>query len=227
MKLFTGCLLCALLLSSVAGAAESWSQLQARMDKAAASFHGMTASLKRLTHTAVINDDTEETGTVTMRKVGRRAQGLIDFTSPDKKTVAFADRKLEIYFPKIKTVQEFDLGAHGEQLDQFLMIGFGTTGKDVAQAYAVKVLGEDSVQGHPATKLELTPKTKEARKYLKKLELWIPEGETYPIRERLYEPSGNYTVVSYDDLKINPPVRNEDLALKLPAGVKREYPQKQ
>ena len=31
-------------------------------------------------------------------------------------------------FPKIKTLQVFDLDKHGEQLDKFLMIGFGTSG---------------------------------------------------------------------------------------------------
>ena len=34
---------------------------------------------------------------------------LIEFTEPDPKTVAFQGHTVEIYYPKIQTVQEFDM----------------------------------------------------------------------------------------------------------------------
>ena len=60
------------------------------------------------------------------------------------------------------------------------------------------------------------------------LELWIPEqGEPYPVREKISQPSGDYRLVTYSELKINPPnLKADALRLKLPSGVKTEYPGK-
>jgi outer membrane lipoprotein-sorting protein len=156
--------------------------------------------------------------------------GLIDFLTPDPRTVHFEKRSLQIFYPKIKTVNKWDLGKHGEQLDQFIMIGFGTSGTQLARDYTVKVLPNDKGTGPqdiPTIRLQLIPKAEEARHYLQKLELWIPvSGDPYPVREKISQSSGDYRLVSYSDLKINPPLKPEALQLKLPPGVKFEQPGK-
>src|SRR5437016_8949132 len=82
--------------------------LLGRMDQAAASFQSMSTKVKYLTHTAVLNDNSDEAGTVLMKKVrANLVQGLIDFTYPDHRTVVIEQRKVQVYYPKIKTVQVF------------------------------------------------------------------------------------------------------------------------
>ncbi len=212
----------------VASADDNLQQVLARMDKAAVSFKAMTAQVTYITHTDVLNDDTTETGTVTMKKVqAGEVQGKVDFTAPDRKTVTIEKRRVKEFFPKINTLQIFDLDKHGEQLDKFFMIGFGTSGMELAKDYDVKVLGIESGKGQPAIHLQLLPKAPEARQYIQKLELWIPqEGDPYPIREKILEPSKDYRLVTYSDLKINPALPADALQLKLPPGVKTEYPGK-
>ena len=224
-------LLCAAALAAGPAVADDGGlhDLQARMDAAAKNFQSMTARVTYLNHTDVLDDNSTETGTVTMKKVqAGDVQGRIDFELPDKKTVTIEARRVQIYLPKIKTVQIFDLGKHGEKLDQFIMIGFGTSGKQLATDYTMKVLGNDTVKGPQpvqAIKLELTPNTAEAREYLKKLELWIPvTGDPYPIQEKISQPSGDYRLVNYSGMKINPPLKADALELKLPPGVKTDYP---
>lgn len=199
-------------------------QVLARMDKAAADFKSMTAQVTWVTHTEVLNDDTTESGSVTMRKVqAGEVQGLVEFTAPDHKIITFEKRRLQEYLPKINTLQVFDLAKHGEQLDKFLMIGFGTSGMELASNYTVTVLGSEK----NVIRLQLIPKSAEARQYVKKLELWVPDqGDPYPLREKTFEPSGDYHLVTYSDLKINPPLKPDALQLKLPADVKTEYPGK-
>jgi outer membrane lipoprotein-sorting protein len=128
----------------------------------------------------------------------------------------------------MKTVQIFDLGKHGEQLDQFILIGFATSGTELAQAYAMKVLGPEKAQGQKTIRVEMIPKSEQAREYLQKLDLWIPErpAQPYPVQEKIYQKSGDYRLVTYSDMRINPPLKPDALKLKLPAGVKTEYPQK-
>ncbi len=205
---------------------DSVQQVLARMDKAASDFKSMTAQVTNVEHTDILNDDSKEVGTVTMKKVQPgEVQGRVDFTVPDPKIITFEKRRFQEYYPKINTLQVFDLDKHGEQLDRFLMIGFGTSGTELAKDYDVKVLGTENIDQRSAIRLQLTPRAAEAKQYVKKLELWIPDqGEPYPLREKIFEASGNYILVTYSDLKINPPLKPDALQLKPPAGVKIEHP---
>jgi outer membrane lipoprotein-sorting protein len=203
----------------------------ARMDKAAGKFRTMAAHVTNVTHTDVLNENSTETGSVVMKKVqAGEVQGLIEFLAPDKRTIAFEKRRLRIYYPRTNTVQEWDLGKHGEQLDQFLMIGFGTSGTSLAKDYTMSVLGADTVtgfEGKQTIRLRLIPKTDEAREYVKQLELWIPEmGDPYPIQEKISAPSGDYRLVTYSGLQINVPLAADALQLKVSGRVITEYPGK-
>jgi outer membrane lipoprotein-sorting protein len=210
---------------------EALQALSARMDKAANEFKAMTAQVTSVTHSDVLNEDSTETGTVVMQKLQPgEVQGLVNFVNPDPHTVTFEKRHLRLYYPKIKTLEVYDLDERGEQLDKFLMIGFGTSGTELAKDYDMKVLGTEAAKGDAGARtirLQLIPKSTEAREYLKSVELWIPEqGDPYPQREKILQPSGDYRLVTYGDLKINPALKPDALQLKPPAGVKTVYPGK-
>lgn len=222
------CLLAIAMLAPIARSSDALAEVLERMNRAGRDFKAMTAQVTYVTHTEVINENSTETATVTMKKVhSGEVQGRVDFTSPDVKTVTFSKRRAEIYYPKIKTLQVYNLDKHGEQIDKFLMIGFGTSGTELANDYSMKLLGMEAVNGQPTVHLQLTPKSNEARQYVSTLELWIPEtGDPYPVREKISQPSGDYRIVTYSDLKINPKLSPDVLQLKLPDGVKTEYPGK-
>jgi len=223
-------IVCLILATPAAFAAgnDSLQQVLARIDKAAKDFKSMTAQVTYVTHTEVLNENDTETGTITMKKVhAGEVQGLVDFTAPDRKTIAFEKRTAEEYLPKLKTVQVFDLTKHGEQIDKFIMIGFGTSGSELAKDYDMTVLGMENWNGQPSILLQLVPKTADARQYVQKLQLWIPaQGEPYPPHEKIFEPSGDYRLVTYTDLKINPPLAHDALKLKVPPGVETVHPGK-
>ena len=209
---------------------ESLQALLARMDKAATGFKAMTAQVTYVTHTDVLNEDNTETGTAVMEKVqAGEVKGRVDFVSPDPHIVIFEKSRVQRYFPKIKTLEVWDLEKNGEQIDKFVMIGFGTSGAELAKDYDVTILGTESLKSQPGkyVHLRLLPKSPEAREYVKSMELWIPEqGDPYPTQEKILQPSGDYRLVTYSDLRINPPLKADALQLKLPAGVKTVYPGK-
>jgi outer membrane lipoprotein-sorting protein len=212
--------------STLAAADDMVQQILARMDKAAGEFKAMTAQVTHLEHTDVLNEDTTESGTVTMKKVQPgEVLERVDFTVPDRKTITFEKRHVQEYLPKINTLQVYDLDKHGEQLDRFLMIGFGISGTELAKDYDVTVLGTESIKGQSAIRLQLNPRATEVRQYVQKIELWIPEqGDPYPLREKIFEPSHDYRLVTYSDLKINPLLQPDAMQLKPPPGVKVEHP---
>jgi len=215
-----------MLATPVPAAVPSLDEVLAAMDKAAASFSDMSAKLTRVDYTAVINDTTKESGVVRMKRVGSREIRMrIDFGEPDPRTVIFEKATIQIYYPKIQTVQVYNLGKQRSLVDQFLLLGFGSSGTELARNYSLKVTGEEQIAGEAATRLELVPKAASVREYIEKAELWISAGG-YPLRQRFDRPSGDYTLITYSDVQINTKMPDEALKLKLPKGVKIEYPQK-
>lgn len=218
---------CLLLLAAFsAQAASTAAQVLAQMDKEAPSFRGITASITRVKYTAILDDRSEEDGSIAIRRSGKNLESKILITKPNPRSVAFSGSKVEVFYPKINTVQEFDLGKNRGLLDQFLLLGFGGSGKDLAKAYTVTVKGSDTIDGVATTHLVLSPKSAKVREILKSVELWVPEGKAQPIRQKFIEPSDDYMEVTYHDLKLNPSLSAADLQLSLPPGVKREYPQR-
>jgi outer membrane lipoprotein-sorting protein len=197
------------------------------MDRSSASFRSLTAKIRRLSHTAVINENNIDSGTMYLKRSRPRdLRMLVNLTDPDPKSVAFEGHKLEVYYPKIKTVQEFDVGKNRSLLEQFLLLGFGSSGKELAANYTLRVLGAETVSGEKTTRLELTPKSAAVLAHLKKVELWISDTGGYPAQQKFYMPGSDYMLVTYSEMKLNPDLPDSALKLKLPRGVKREFPQK-
>lgn len=202
-------------------------EISARLDQNAASFRSMAAKLERLDYTAVIKDTTRETGSIRLlKKKNGSVEMRIDFTSPDSKQISYADRKVQSYLPKINTVQIVDVGKIDSLISQGILIGFGTTARELQKSYSLKVSGEEAVNGKPATRVELTPKGDSALMKVKKIEVWLAHSDGYPIRQKLYQGAGDYTQATYSELKINPPIDEKDFRLDLPKDVKKEYPAK-
>lgn len=204
----------------------SLEEVLARMDRAAGSFQAFSADLQSVAHTAVINEDDTDSGTILLKRTKHGMDMLVEFTAPNKKSIALRDRKIEIYYPNQQVIQEYDISRYRALLDQFMLIGFGTSGRELAEAYNMKVLGAETVAGQQTTGLELVPKSGEVLKNLKKMELWISDARTYPVRQKFYLTAGDYKLVTYTNVKMNPPLSDADLRLKVPKNTKREFPQK-
>jgi outer membrane lipoprotein-sorting protein len=199
----------------------------ARMDKSAAGFRGLTAKVRKIAYTALVKESAEESGSFSLfRPKPRDMRMLVEFDKPDPRAVCFQGKKIQIYYPKMQTVQEYDLGKQGALIDQFLLLGFGTPGSELRKSYEIKYGAEETVNGIKADKLELTPSSPEAKKYVKLVEVWVSQADGITVQQKVHEPSRNYVQFSYSDIKLNPPMTEDSVKLKLPKGVKKETLQK-
>jgi len=222
----SGALLLALVWTHVA-AATPLDDTLARLDKAAIGFRGLTANIRKVSYTAIIKESTEESGKMTLfRPKPKDLRMLVEFDKPEVRAVAFQNRKIQIYYPKLMTVQEYDLGKQASLVDQFLLLGFGTSSKDLQQNYDIKHTGEEVLPGGKADRLELVPKSEEARKSVRRIEIWISQADGVTVQQKVYQPSRDYVLISYADTKLNPAMTEDSVKLKLPKGVKKETPQK-
>ena len=199
----------------------------ARLDKAAAGFRGLTATIRKISFTAIIKESTEEDGKMTIfRPKPKDLRMLVEIEKPEARAVAFQNRKIQIFYPKLMTVQEYDLGKQASLVDQFLLLGFGTPSKELMQSYDIKLTGEEMLPGGKADRLELTPKSEEARKSVKRIEIWISQADGITVQQKVHQPSRDYILISYAGIKLNPAMTDDSVKLKLPKGVKKETPQK-
>src|ERR1043166_5936106 len=100
----------------------------ARMDSAAAKYKGMKADVRRLAHLEVLKEDTIETGTMAVRRPSAKELTMrITIQPPNEKQVRVTSAKAEIFYPKMNTVQEYEIGKAGAVKEQLLLLSFGST----------------------------------------------------------------------------------------------------
>ncbi len=207
-------------------AAENTQSVLARLDRESKSFRQITAKLTRATHTAILNDTTSESGRMWMRRAGRNVSIRTEIIEPEARAYSFEGNTGQVYYPKMNTVQIYDVGKSRTLVDQFLLLGFGTSGTDLAKNYTVDAAGEDVLKGQKTTRLELVPRSPKVKEQITKVELWVPLDAGHPVQQKFYQPGGDYYLVTYSDVQLNPNLPDDAFRLKLPANVKREYPQK-
>ena len=198
----------------------------ARMDQAAAHFTSLSADLRRVAHTDVINEDMVDMGTIQMkRSKGHDVRMFLDIQKPDPKQVLIDTKRVELYYPDSLLEQIYDLtGKYKSLVDQFLLLGFGSTSAELESSYTISLGGTEVINGERATRLQLTPKSPEVLTHLKRVDLWLSDQTGLPLQQKFYEPSGDYQLATYTNIKINPNL--PELKLDLPRGVKKEYPLK-
>lgn len=197
----------------------------ARMDKTAQQFKGITADIKRDVYTVVINDHERDSGTIEVKREKHETRMLIEFTGPDAKTVSLDGSTLSIYYPKINTVQVYDVGSKRDLVDQFLLLGFGASSTELKTTYAITFLGTEMIGSETTWHLQLVPKSADILKNLKKAELWIAETSGLPAQQKFVTSStGDYNLVMYSNTRFNPPLPDSALKLHYPKGATVEHP---
>ncbi len=206
--------------------ADTLEEILKRMDASAKKFQSVSATIKQITYNELLKDTSEGMGEMRLKKTNKGLVGIVDFAPPDKRTYHFNGGTVEIYYPKTNIEEIYDVSKYKGTMERALTLGFGTSGAELQKDYTIKMIGPDKVHGVAASHLELSPKSAEMQKLVTKVELWIQDGESYPVQEKGIQPSKDYTMFVYSDVKINPPLAPSSFEMKVPAGVKRVQPQK-
>ena len=198
----------------------------ARMDRAAEEFRSLSAKMKRIQFTAVLSEMSEMEGLVRLRRAKGGTIGVVEFQQPEQRTVFINGKSVQVFYPKANTVEIYDASKYTSNIDQILLLGFGTSSGELKKSYELKDGGPQNIAGTDTTRIELNPKSAELKKLITKIEMWIPDGQSNPIRVKFSEPSRNYELVDYSEIKTNPALPDSAFELKFPAGAKKIYPQK-
>jgi len=191
------------------------------MDQASSSFKGLTADIRKLAHTQVVNVDDVSEGMIAVKRFKPRDTRIrIDFKKPSQQMVAIGGGKVEIYYPKLNEVQEGDLGKIRSLVDQLMLLGFGGNSADLQDAYTVTLGGPDTVNGERTTRIVLIPKSKEILQSVKKCELWISD-KGLTIQQKFDQGGGDFLLSTYNKINLSANIPESAVKLDVPKGSKR------
>jgi hypothetical protein len=209
--------------------ADTLDQVLLRMDQAAQKFRSLSANVHKTVYTDSITSTDVEDGSFKMMKNGKDKFVLLaEFTGKDAYKLRLMGNQAEMYYPKAKTVQVYDTRKATKSVDQYLFVGFGTSSAELKKTYTVTLGEPETINGVKTTRIDLTPKSDEAKKLFNKIQLWIPDGKGNPIQEKIIsgKTGQDYKLFQYSDPKIrtvsDPPLALSDFDLNLPTGVTRQ-----
>lgn len=194
-----------------------------QLDNESKTFHSLTADIDRTKVTVVVNDKSTESGQIFVRHDDKMR---IDFSKPDQRTILRVGNDLYLFNPKINQLEEYDLSKRRALVDQFLLLGFGTSGNALKKSYLAVLLGEENIDNRKTLKLELTPKSDEVRNEVSKIQIWIDEATWLPDQQQFFETgSGDYLLIHYANVVRNAKISDNTFKQKWPKDVAHVKPQ--
>jgi outer membrane lipoprotein-sorting protein len=189
-----------------------------QLDQSARDFRSLSADVERTKVTVVVNDRSTETGTILVR--GEKM--LLELKAPDPRTILRTGDNLYLYEPGLNRVEEFNLGKNRGLVDQFLLLGFGTQGKELRNGYKISFVGEPLLDDKKTAELELTPKSEDVLKQFSKIQIWFDETLWLPVQQQLFEAgSGDYMIVRYSKIDRNPNIPDSKFKQHWPKGTEK------
>lgn len=184
------------------------------MDSAAASFRSAQADFEWDQYQKVVDETDTQKGTVYYRRAGNEIEMMAEIKEPEPKFVLYKEGKLQVYQPKMEQVMVFSAGAKHNEMESYLVLGFGGSGEDLIKTYDVTYVGEERIDNIETAKLQLIPKSEKVRNYFTKAFLWIDLGRGISVQQQFFEPQGDRRLAKYSAIRVPAKIGNEVFQLK-------------
>ncbi|MGA8621179.1 MAG: outer membrane lipoprotein carrier protein LolA [Candidatus Sulfotelmatobacter sp.] len=186
-----------------------------KMDEASASFHSAQADFIWDQYQRVVDQHDIQKGTVYYRRVGKEIEMMAEIKEPDRKFVLYKGGKLQVYQPKIDQVTEYPTGGNRNEIESYLVLGFGGSGQDLKNTFEVSYEGEETIDNIVTAKLQLLPKSEKVRNgYFSKAFIWIDLNRGTSVQQQFLQAQDDYRLAKYSDIRINPKISNDVFQLK-------------
>jgi outer membrane lipoprotein-sorting protein len=185
-----------------------------KMDAAASNFRTTQADFVWEQYQKVVNDKDTQKGTVYYRRAGKETQMMAEIKEPERKYVLFKDGKLQVYQPKIEQAMIYATGKNREEIESYLVLGFGGSGQDLLKAFEVSYQGPESIDNVSTAKLQLIPKSEKLRNTFKEIFLWIDLERGISVQQQFFEPQGDYRLAKYSSIRLKEKIPADVFQLK-------------
>jgi len=181
-----------------------------KMEEAGKTLKSLKAGFKQIRTYSLFGEKRESSGTIYYKKPGMM---LWQYDAPDNSSLYINGRSALMYIPDIKQVQKISLSR--DKKTEALLIGFGNSADEIKRNFNAR----SSPKGNGDYALELTPKTPELKALFSSLRLVIDGQRWIPVGSERREPGGDVTEFTFENIKINPPLKNSFFNFSIPKGV--------
>lgn len=214
-KLISAALFALCLVSVRAASAQDLKSVLSRLDAAAANFHTTSADFEFDTITTQpIYDKDVQKGTAYYKREGHSFQMAAHIHEANGRAaardLAYSNGKV-LYFDQMAN-QERVMDA--TKYESYLLLGFGASGREMAEKWNMKYLGSETVNGIKTDKLELVAKDPNVLRLIPKVTIWLDTAHAVSIKQIFDEGQGTSRVCTYSNIKTNQPLPKDAFTLK-------------
>jgi outer membrane lipoprotein-sorting protein len=185
-----------------------------QMDAASLKFQSTEADFRWDLYERVVKETTTQTGTIYFKKQGATTVMGAKLLTPSIKIIEFRNGTLRLFEPGINHLTTVDATKNKAQFESFLTVGFGGSGTDLAKAWKIMDLGDETVDGVQTAKLDLVPKDPAVRNNCTHMTIWVDPVRGIELKQSLYLPSDDYRTAVYTNIKYNQKVDEKPYQIK-------------
>jgi len=192
-----------------------------RMDQTAANFHTAQADLVWTTYNSVAEQNLTDTGKIYFRRSGKDIEMAAELLPPSARQIVFANGKVQVYTPGTGQVDVYDASAHRDEVETFLVLGFGSSGAALRKSFELSFGGKETINTNrvETDKLELVPISASIKSRFPKIDLWI-DAQGISRRQKLFQEGGDYRLADYSNIKLNDKLPKNVFKLKTSGSAK-------
>lgn len=188
----------------------------AKLDAAASRFKSTAADFQFDSVTTDPIPDTEvQKGTAYYQRKGAAFQMAAHIGEVNGKKVpkiyVYSAGKLKLNEPLINQVTTL---SSVSQYEGYLMLGFGASGKDLADKWDITDDGPETINGVQTEKLDLVAKDAKVRKNLPKVTIWIDTDRGVSLKQFFDEGQGQSRTCTYSNIKLNESLPGDAFSFK-------------
>ena len=200
-----------------AGAASERDAVLAKMNHSAAGFKSAQGDFEFETYTKLVDEKDQQQGRIYFRRTDKGVDAAFTIMGKVTKQMVYEDGLVRTYEPRINQITEWDVSRNQSTVEAFLSLGFGARGDDLLRDYGVKMAGWETVNGTRTARLDLTPKNEKMRQTYQKIVLWVDLEHNLLLQQQFFEPSGDYRLTRYTNMKLNGSLSDDAFRLKTAA----------
>lgn len=177
----------------------------AKLDAASAHFKSATADGQfDSVQTDPVPDTEVQKGTAYYQRKGTTFQMAVHISEVNSRKVPkvylFADGKLRLFEQLIDQVTTV---SKASQYEGYVLLGFGASGKELADKWDITDDGPEIINGTKTEKLELVAKDPTVRKNLIKVTIWLDLDRAVSLKQVFDFGQGQTRTCTYSNIRIN------------------------
>ena len=190
-------------------------QVLREMDAASAKFKSAEADFRWELYERVVKQVTTiQTGSIYFEKEGSSTRMGARIEQPAPKFLEFGDGTLRIFDPGPDHLTTVSSKQNEAQIEAFLTLGFGGSGKDLAKAWTISDLGTEAIEGVETAKLDLVPKDPSVRNNCTHIIIWVDTSRGISLKQEFFMPSEDTRTSYYTNIRLNQKIDEKKYAIK-------------